>query len=70
MKTSEAYDEAMRRIEEAFEEEAYALDLGDLRLKELPKELGNLTELESLTYFPHITIVFSLNFPPPVHMAD
>ena len=49
MKSTEAYDEAMRRIEDAHENDADSLDLGDLRLRELPEELGNLPELQSLT---------------------
>jgi len=44
MKASEAYDEAMRRIEDAFEEDAYSLDLGDLPLRELPADVSSVFE--------------------------
>jgi Leucine-rich repeat (LRR) protein len=49
MNASEAYDEAMSRIDNAFERGSYELDLGDLDLSELPAELGSLTELKALT---------------------
>src|SRR3954464_8061846 len=42
------YEEALRRIAEAKERGAELLDLGDLRLKELPRELGSLTCLRVL----------------------
>ena len=45
---SDGYQEALRRIEEARKERSQSLDLGVLGLKELPKEIGQLTGLTKL----------------------
>src|SRR5262245_43480807 len=48
--------EALRRIADAKASNAELLDLGDLWLKEVPKELGELTQLRVLSlgkYQPH-----------------
>ena len=42
------HEEALRRIAEAKATNADLLDLGDLPLKQLPKELGELTHLHVL----------------------
>ncbi len=41
-------EEALRRIADAKASNAALLDLGDLRLEEVPKELGELTQLRVL----------------------
>ena len=43
-----AYDEALRRIREAEETGAVELDLSELTLNRLPRELARLTSLQSL----------------------
>jgi hypothetical protein len=48
MTPEEAYAEALRRIREAEETGAVALDLSRLELNRLPRELGRLTSLRSL----------------------
>src|SRR4029077_13096485 len=43
------HQEALRRINDAKAINASLLDLGDLRLEEVPKELGELTQLRVLS---------------------
>jgi internalin A len=48
MTPEEAYEEALRRIRQAEETAALALDLSGLASNRLPRELGRLTSLQSL----------------------
>ena len=43
------HEEALRRIVDAKARNADLLDLGDLRLEDVPKELGELTQLRMLS---------------------
>jgi hypothetical protein len=51
MTPEEAYAEALRRIREAEETGAVALDLSRLELNRLPRELGRLPSLQSLDLY-------------------